>query len=199
MDLVSCIDRVLKGEREYFNGIVKHFQGPVYNTVYRMIGDKEEAKDLTQDVFLKVYKNLAAYDRQVKLSTWIYKIATNTCIDFLRKKREMLMDEVQQEGIDAKTIVFASTSKDTSPELALENKELKTLLHGQIGKLPENYKAVVVLKYVNDLTFEEIAQALDQPVNTIKTRLYRAREMLRDSLREIIVEERRDCGWTARK
>ena len=179
MDLEQCIEKILKGEKEYFNILVKQLQVQIYNLAVKMTGDKEEAKDLTQEVFLKVYKSFATYDKSVKITTWIYKIATNACIDYLRKKKEVLMINEDQE-------IQIENRFYSLPDKALENKELKQLIYSKIDLLPESYRMVVILKYINELTFEEIADILKQPVNTVKTKLYRAREKLRDSIIETV-------------
>ncbi len=181
MDLDVCVEKILKGEKEYFNVLVKQLQVPVYSLSIKMVGDKEEAKDLTQEIFLKVYKSFATYDKSVKITTWIYRIATNTCIDYLRKKKELLtLNEDQEMQIENRAYSL--------PEKAFESKELKLIIHSKINLLPEPYRVVVILKYVNELTFEEIADILKQPVSTIKTKLYRAREMLRGNLIKAIKE-----------
>ncbi|WP_051534222.1 RNA polymerase sigma factor [Desulfitibacter alkalitolerans] len=181
MDLELCVDKILAGEKEYFNVLVKHLQVQIYSLAVKMTGDREEAKDLTQEIFLKVYKSFATYDKSAKITTWIYKIATNTCIDYLRKKKELLMIEEEQE-------IQVENRFYSLPDRALESKELKQLIHSKINLLPESYRMVVILKYINELTFEEIADILKQPVNTVKTKLYRAREKLRDSLIETVKE-----------
>ena len=181
MDLELCVDKILAGEKEYFNVLVKHLQVQIYSLAVKMTGDREEAKDLTQEIFLKVYKSFATYDKSAKITTWIYKIATNTCIDYLRKKKELLMIEEEQE-------IQVENRFYSLPDRALESKELKQLIHSKINLLPESYRMVVILKYINELTFEEIADVLKQPVNTVKTKLYRAREKLRDSLIETVKE-----------
>lgn len=179
MDLDVCVEKIVKGEKEYFNVLVKQLQGPVYNLAVKMIGDKEEAKDLTQEIFLKVYKSFATYDKSAKVTTWIYRIATNTCIDYLRKKKELLMLEENQE-------IIIENRSYSLPERAFEGKELKQQINSKIDRLPESYRVVVILKYVNELTFEEIADILKQPVSTVKTKLYRAREMLKGYFSETI-------------
>lgn len=181
MDLELCVEKILAGEKEYFNVLVKQLQGQIYTLAVKMTGDREEAKDLTQEIFLKVYKSFATYDKSAKITTWIYKIATNTCIDYLRKKKELLMIQEDQE-------IQIENRFYSLPDRALENKELKQLINSKINLLPESYRMVVTLKYINELTFEEIADILKQPVNTVKTKLYRAREKLRDSLIETIRE-----------
>jgi len=181
VDLKQCVDKILAGEKEYFNVLVKQLQVKVYSLAVKMTGDKEEAKDLTQEIFLKIYKSFATYDKSVKITTWIYRIATNTCIDYLRKKKELLMLNEDQE-------IQIENRPYSLPDKALENKELKLLIQSKIDLLPESYRIVVVLKYINELTFEEIADILKEPANTVKTKLYRAREKLRDSLKETVRE-----------
>ncbi|KUO53125.1 MAG: hypothetical protein APF76_03540 [Desulfitibacter sp. BRH_c19] len=177
MDLDVCVEKIFKGQKEYFNVLVKQLQVPVYRLAVKMVGDKEEAKDLTQEIFLKVYKSFATYDRSVKITTWIYRIATNTCIDYLRKKKELLMLKEDQA-------IQIEKRADLLPEKAFEVKELSQDINSKINLLPESYRVVVILKYINELTFEEIADILKQPVSTVKTKLYRAREMLRGHLLE---------------
>lgn len=190
LELRKYVEKIIAGEKEYFDLLVKHFQQPIYNLVFRMINQKEEAKDVTQEVFLKVYKNISNYDQQAKVSTWIYRIATNTCIDYLRKKREMLFKDEKQIDFSNDNIAFTDESKLRSPQQIYESQELSRAINQNISALPEKYRAVVILKYINDLTFEEIAKIIGEPENTVKTRLYRGRELLRKDLAQTWAEER---------
>lgn len=165
----------------YFNILVKQLQRPIYTLSLRMTGDSEMAKDLTQDIFLKVYKNLASYNHQVKITTWIYTISTNTCIDYLRKKKDVLLFDDQKPAEMAQQIYDL-------PGQVLEKRELRQHIYEKIDCLPEHYRIVVILKYINELSFEEIAIVLDQPLSTVKTKLYRAKEMLRTHLTDIWIE-----------
>ncbi len=187
MEIDQCVEKIVSGDTTYFNILVKQLQTPIYTLVVRMIGDRDLAKDLTQDIFLKVYKNLATYNRSVKITTWIYTIATNTCIDYLRKKKDVLLFEDRQQ-LEIEHKVYAL------PEKFLENQELRQHIYEKIDLLPEHYRIIVILKYVNELTFEEIASVLDQPTNTIKTKLYRAKEMLKAHLSETWMERSEHYG-----
>ena len=181
MQLETCVEKFLNGEKAYFNILVQQLQRPIYTLSLRMTGDAEMAKDLTQDIFLKVYKNLASYNNSVKITTWIYTIATNTCIDYLRKKKDILLfDDHQQAEFEQQTYDL--------PGHALENRELRRHIYEKIDCLPEHYRIVVILKYINELSFEEISLILNQPVNTVKTKLYRAKDILKTHLADTWIE-----------
>src|SRR5262249_54044703 len=151
----KIVERVLKGETEAFNLLVQQWEKPIYNFIFRLIGDREEAMDLCQESFMKAYRELATLKDRDRFSSWLYRIAHNTCYSRLRKDIGKTFVELSPET--------SSTKSAVDSRLAVE----KALQH-----LPEEQRETVVLKIFHDLKFEEIAEIQGAPVSTVKSRLY---------------------------
>lgn len=172
----------LKGDQQAFGEIVGLYQDKLYHMAYRMLGSRQEAEDAVQDAFLRVYRNLDRYDDTMKFSTWIYRIATNLCIDRLRKRKptySLDADTTEHEGLDGYSMI---PSDNRTPESEVLLSETQQIVHKAIETLPAKYKSVMVLRYMHDLSLQEIGDVLDMPVTTIKTRVHRGREFLRKKL-----------------
>lgn len=172
------VERALTGQKECFAELVKKHKNAVYTIILRMIHDPEEAYDLSQDAFLKAYKNLARYDVQYKFSTWLYRIAVNTALDYLKAKKHRMAEtfkKLEDVGFSEKTHASQDISRDVL--LKMEVQEL-------LNALPPRYKAVFVLKFSQELTYEEIADILKMPVGTVKMQIHRARAMLLGKMKE---------------
>jgi RNA polymerase sigma-70 factor, ECF subfamily len=161
----KLVERVLKGDSEAFNLLVRQWEKPIYNFILRMIGDRDEAMDLCQDVFMKAYRELATLKDLERFSAWLYRIAHNTCYSRLRKDIGKIFVPFDPDSRGASTPI--------EERLAVE----KALL-----QLPDDQREVVVLKVYQDLKFEEIAAIQDAPVSTVKSRLYMGFEKLRSIL-----------------
>ncbi|WP_321575647.1 RNA polymerase sigma factor SigW [Paenibacillus guangzhouensis] len=171
-----------KGDQRAFAEIVELYKDKIFHLAYRMLNNRHEAEDVVQDTFLRVYKNLDRYDENQKFSTWIYRIGTNLCIDRLRKRKPTYSLDAEmndQEGVDGYSIL---PSDDRTPESELLLSETQQLIRQAIESLPAKYKTVMVLRYLQDLSLQEISDVLDMPVTTIKTRVHRGREYLRKKL-----------------
>lgn len=162
---------------EAFGELVRRYQHKIFNFVYRMLGDREEAEDLTQETFLRAFKALPTFRAGARFSPWLYRVATNATLNLLRGRRRTAPWDSDLEVV----------SKLPSPEHIVEGRETASLLASLILELPAHYRTVLVLRHVNELSYQEIAQALDLPLGTVKARLYRAREMMQLRLRE--------AGW----
>ncbi len=162
-----------KNEPAAFAELMLRYQDSVHNYLYRMIGNREDAADLTQEVFLRVYKALHRFREGAPFRPWMYKIATNVAINHLRARKQTvaLEDEapVRDEGI--------------SPDRAAELKELQHQVGGVLMTLPEAYRAVLLMRHIEELSYDEMAQALGVPLGTVKVRLHRARLQLMEKLR----------------
>jgi RNA polymerase sigma factor (sigma-70 family) len=171
----EIINRCVDGDTEIFTQIVSRYKRLVYSTVYYMIKDKESIDDLSQEVFLRVYRNLEKYNSEYKFSTWIVKIATNLCLDTIKKKKvqSVCIDEVYDLQSDIKT-----------PEDVYIAKEQKIKLNKAVDELPEMYKVPIVLYHKNGMSYDEIMKILDEPMSIVKNRLYRARNILKQKLFE---------------
>jgi RNA polymerase sigma-70 factor (ECF subfamily) len=170
------------GDRLAFAELVDLYKDKLFHMAYRMLSQKQEAEDVVQETFLRVYANLDRYDENQKFSTWIYRIATNLCIDRLRKRKASYSLDAEMpegEGADWYSLL---PSEQTTPETDLLLTETQEQIRKAIETLPEKYKAVVILRYLQDLSLQEISDVLQMPVTTIKTRVHRGREFLRRKL-----------------
>jgi len=181
----SRIKQVLKGDQSAFADIVEIYKDKVYQLCYRMLGNRHEAEDMAQEAFIRAYVNISRFNINLKFSTWLYRIATNLCIDRIRKKKPDYYLDAEVSGTDGLTM-YSQVAADTSlPEDDLENLELQETIQKEISKLPEKYRSVIVLKYIEELSLNEISEILDIPLGTVKTRIHRGREALRHQLRNV--------------
>ncbi|MDQ0063078.1 RNA polymerase sigma-70 factor (ECF subfamily) [Paenibacillus harenae] len=172
----------LKGDQGAFAELVSLYQDKLFHMAYRMLNNRQESEDVVQDTFLRVYKNLDRYDENLKFSTWIYRIATNLCIDRLRKRKPVYSldaESTEHEGLDGYSMI---PSDDRTPETELLLSDTQRIIHQAIETLPPKYKTVMTLRYMQDLSLQEIGDIMDMPVTTIKTRVHRGREFLRKKL-----------------
>lgn len=170
---VVIIKKCLSGEKEVFSELVTRYKKLIYNVIYNMIKNKDEVCDIAQEVFIRIYKSLDKYDPQYKFSTWSVKIATNYCLDVIRKKKfdTMPIDEV----------LGVSSDVDT-PESSYIKREQSEKINDELSKLPEKYRVPLILYHKNGLSYEEMTQVLNEPMSIIKNRLFRARQMLKEKL-----------------
>jgi RNA polymerase sigma-70 factor (ECF subfamily) len=171
---LAWIDQALAGDRAAFAQLMHRYAGAVYNLAYRMLGSAEDAEDASQEIFLRAYTRLASFDRERRFSTWLLSIGSNYCIDRLRRRRFawLTLDDA----------AYALPSHEPGPERSALADERRALVQQALRKLPDNYRTVTVLRYWNDLSYEEISQVTGLPESTIKTRLHRARHMLARAL-----------------
>jgi RNA polymerase sigma-70 factor (ECF subfamily) len=173
------------GDREAFEELVQLYKDKIYHLAYRMLGNRQEAEDAVQETFLRVYMNLGRYDEAQKFSTWIFRIGTNLCIDRLRKKKpNYSLDSELPEG-DGGDWYSMLPSEEASPEDQFVLSETQRHIRKAIEAMPDKYKSVVVLRYLHDLSLQEIGDVLDLPVTTVKTRVHRGREFLRQQLEKL--------------
>lgn len=170
---LELIKLCLDGDNSYFTELVSRYKNLVYSIILRMINDNEEANDLAQEVFVKVYKNLDKYYPEFKFSTWIIRITTNHVIDYRRKK---VKDTVPISDVEYEL------SSDDSPEEAYIIKEEKEKLNKVLNKLPDMYKIPIVLYHQQGLSYQEISDIIDEPLSKVKNRIFRGRRMLKDML-----------------
>jgi len=172
----EIVKKCINGEEEYFETLISRYKNLVYSIVLKMVNDREEVNDLSQEIFIKIYKNLDKYSNEFKFSTWITRITTNHIIDYRRKKKcdTVFIDDVACDVVT-----------NTSPESEYIRKEQKLNLEKLVGKLPEMYKIPIVLYHQKGFTYQEIANATNQSLSKVKNRIFRGRKMLKsDFLRE---------------
>lgn len=178
-DLVASAVSGLEGS---FEELVRRYQRPISAYVYRMVGDYESALDLTQEIFIKVYNSLRRYRSEFKFSTWIYKIAHNSAVDHLR--RTATREQSLISGPEGDQFELPIESGRLSPEQESERKERRNEIESVIRTLPANYRELIILRHSQDLTYEEIVEVTGLPLGTVKNRLFRAREMMRQTFLE---------------
>jgi len=178
-DLVTSAISGLDGS---FEELVRRYQRPISAYVYRMVGNYESALDLTQEIFIKVYNSLRRYRPEFKFSTWIYKIAHNSAVDHLR--RTSTREQSLISGTDGDSFELPLESSRLTPEQESEQKERRIEIESVVRTLPSNYRELIILRHSQDLTYEEIVEVTGLPLGTVKNRLFRAREMMRQQFLE---------------
>ncbi len=181
LDDRALVARILGGDRDRFTELVRRYEKRVVNYVYRITHRYEEAHDLAQDIFVKVYLALDRYDSKYQFSTWLFRIAQNAAIDVLRKKT---ISEVPlarpSEDEPQKEREFADPG--VSPYRALKNKQLSAAIEKAVGNLPPDYRELIQLRHFAELSYEEIATMKKLPLGTVKNKLFRARNLLKEQL-----------------
>lgn len=177
----ELINSYLNGNSRAFADILSLYLTPLYNFIFRLTNDNQLSEDIVQEVFIKVWKNLRKFDQKKKFKTWIFTIARNTAIDFLRKNKEIHFSEFEN-GEEENFI--ENTLSDTAPlpdEMMIKNEDADALKKA-LDEIPLFYKEVLLLRYMENLTFEEIGKALNKPLNTVKSQNGRALQILKEKL-----------------
>lgn len=180
----ALIRRALTGDQRAYKKLRVKYHESIYNLIYRMIRDKHEVEDLTQEAFIKAFMSLSSFNDEFAFSTWLYKIATNNCIDYIRRKK--LQTFSIDKPIESKESDYTFELPDSTyePDLELINRQRKKLLEDAINSLPAKYRHVIHLRHVEEKEYQEIATILKLPLGTIKAHIFRAREMLNKYLRD---------------
>jgi RNA polymerase sigma-70 factor (ECF subfamily) len=177
------------GRSDSFEELVRRYQRPITGYVFRIVGEYEASLDVTQEVFIKVYNSLAKYSSDYKFSTWLYRIAHNAAVDHLRRNT-VSPQSLETENADG-TFELQLESGVASPEQDHERSQWRSEIEVVVELLPSAYRELIVLRHGQDLSYDEIAEVTGLPLGTVKNRLFRAREMMRN-----IFTER---GWTGFK
>ena len=176
----ELVQTAVAGREASFEELVRRYQRPIAAYVYRMVGDYDSALDLTQEVFIKVYNSLNRYRSEFKFSTWIYKIAHNAAIDHLR--RHSVREQTLSGSVEGERREITIESKRLTPEQESERKERRLEIESVVQLLQPAYRELIVLRHSHDLSYDEIAEVTGLPLGTVKNRLFRAREAMRDLL-----------------
>lgn len=175
---VELVVSALKGGDSEFEELVRRYQRPIHSYVSRMLNDYEAALDVTQEVFIKVFNSLGRYSSEYKFSTWLYRIAHNAAIDHLRRNSGNLQS-IETETADGAYELQIESSLP-SPELEHERSEWRLEIEAVVKCLPAAYRELILLRHSQDLSYDEIAEITELPLGTVKNRLFRAREMMRE-------------------
>jgi RNA polymerase sigma factor (sigma-70 family) len=180
----ALIKRALAGDQKAYKKLRIKYHEAIYNLIYRMIRDKDEVEDLTQEAFIKAFTSLSSFNDEFAFSTWLYKIATNNCIDYIRRKK--LQTFSIDKPIESKESDFVYELPDSTyePDQELIDRQRKKMLEDAISSLPAKYRQVIHLRHVEEKEYQEIAAILKLPLGTVKAHIFRAREMLNKYLRD---------------
>ena len=178
----ELVARAVGGREDCFEELMRRYQRPIAAYVYRMVGDYDSALDLTQEVFIKVYNSLGRYRSEFKFSTWIYRIAHNSAIDHLRRSGGFRTEDLDGRAQDGSSYPMPLASSAPSPEQESERKERRAEIEEIVGQLQPAYRELIVLRHAHDLSYDEIAEVTGLPLGTVKNRIFRAREAMRELL-----------------
>ncbi len=180
------IKNALKGDQTAYRTILKKYHDQVYNLLYRMVHDKDEVEDLTQEAFIKAFNSLKNFNEEFAFSTWLYKIATNNCIDYIRKKK--LATFSIDKPLESKDGEYSFEIPDSTyePDKTLIAGQRSKILEDAVNALPEKYRQVILMRHTEDKDYQEIADELKLPLGTVKAHIFRAREILYKRLKKKI-------------
>ncbi|MBL7966365.1 MAG: sigma-70 family RNA polymerase sigma factor [Prolixibacteraceae bacterium] len=188
----TLVEAALAGEEKAFAKLMSRYKDAIYFMLLKMVNNKNDAEDLTLEAFGKAFKNLHQYSPNYAFSTWLFKIATNNCIDFLRKRRGVYIsiENNQENGDNDPPIKLRST--DPNPEEKLIRIQKAFLMRKIVHRLKPRYRILVELRYFREFSYEEIAKELNLPLGTVKAQLFRAREMLFKMIESTEIDENED-------
>jgi RNA polymerase sigma-70 factor (ECF subfamily) len=185
----TIIVAVLDGDKESYALLMRRYNGPLFRYLLRMVGHHDEAEDLAQEAFLRAYISLASYNAQYRFSTWLFRIATNLALNWLKAKRRVISLDALQNPPDRPPMEIPDHRVDLHPDRHIEREELALLVQKCLEELPPAYRTVVALRHIVDLSYSEIASSTGIPLNTVRSRLHRGRERLGKCLAQQLPEE----------
>ena len=174
----AIIKQVLEGDVNAFEGLVKEYEKNVYNLARRMTGDPEDAADMAQDAFIKAYSSLSSFRGDSKFSVWLFRIVSNLCLDFLRSRKRRPTVSLSAESDEGEDMEFDIADESQSPETLLEQKLTREAVRRGLDSLPPEQRQILLLREIQGLSYEEIAQVLELETGTVKSRIFRARKRL---------------------
>ena len=185
---LELVDAALAGDQKAYTSLMSAYRENIYFMMLKMVSNKDDADDLTVEAFGKAFKRLEQYKPDFAFSTWLFKIASNNCIDFLRRKKKatlVSLDQgyVNEEGDESK---FDVEEEGLDPEQAFMKAQRKEEMHKIVDQLKPKYKKLVELRYFDELSYDEIAEELDLPLGTVKAQLFRARELMFEILKHSV-------------
>ena len=181
----KIIKKAAAGSADAFEQLLLKYQTPIYNLCLRMTGNPEDAADMTQEAFLKAWRSLSSFQFESSFSTWLYRLTTNTCLEYLRSLKRRPQCSLTVGDDEGEEQVLDVTDKAPTPEEALLSAEERSQLVHALSQLEASQRQIITLRVVNDLSYAEIAEILDVKEGTVKSRLARARDNLRKKLLQI--------------
>ncbi len=176
LDDPVILERFKNGDTSAFKEIVIAYQDNIYELCFRMLGDRDNAQDAAQETFLKAYQGIGRFEPDASIYTWLYRIGVNTCIDY---KRRSALESFFRRPFSSGDAIEQEPSDAPSPERLAESKQAAAALQKALGKLSHKLRAVIVMKEIEELSYEDIAKVLDISLGTVKSRISRAREELK--------------------
>jgi len=172
----ALVSRSARGDEQAFGVLVERYKGMLYSMAYRLMKDRGRAEDAAQESFIKAWAALPGFKGESKFSSWMYRICYNTCISELRKKRpEVELDEAMGVGVEG-------------PAQEFRNRDIQAVIHDEVSRLPDDYRAALTLFHFNGLSYDEIARLVHKPMGTVKAQIHRGRALLKARLLERV-------GW----
>lgn len=176
------VQQVLEGDTNAFEELVLEYEKKVYNVALRILGNSEDAADMTQEAFIKAYNSLSGFRGDSKFSVWLTRIVSNLCLDFLRSRNRRPTISLSMEDDDGDDVQMDIADTRQSPELLLERSLTRESVRRGLRSLPEDYREILLLREIQGLSYDEIAAALNIEVGTVKSRIFRGRKKLCDYL-----------------
>lgn len=177
------IKKAKKGDSAAFSALMEQHFAMIYNLALRMSGNPDDASDLTQEAMIKLFKNIGAFEGKSKFSTWVYRVAANTCLDELRKiKRKKAVSLDAEYETEDGSVGYEAEDTAPTPDVSAERSELKSIVAKAVSRLGEEYRTAVILRDINGLSYTEIAEVIGCSVGTVKSRISRGRANLKEIL-----------------
>lgn len=180
------IGLALSGDEKAYESLLNKYRNLVFSIMLKMARNKQEAEDLTQEAFMKAFSSLATFNDEFAFSTWLMKIASNNCIDFLRKRKLRTYSIHEPVQYKDEKIEIDIPDRDPTPEKTLIQSERSRMIEETIQALPERYRYVIILRHKEEKSYEEIAEIMNLPLGTVKAQIFRAREILNKNLKEAL-------------
>ena len=181
MDEKQLVNKILAGDSKAYKTFIDTYKRLVAHVVFRMVYNPTDREDLCQDVFIKAYQNLQGFQFQSKISTWLARIAYNTCVNYLQKMRTPLLGDSTPEDLSFESVA----TRDMDPYAEAEGSDLNRMIRRHVNALPPLFRAIVTLYHLDGMKYDEISQVLELPVGTVKSYLFRARRILKKKLLEL--------------
>ena len=182
---LKLVQRTLKGEKSAFGELIRCYKIRIFNLMYRMTGRREDAEDLTQEAFLRAYAGLHTFRSNMRFSPWMFRIASNLCLNWKRKHRLEDVGISPGESVSMTGLPSLERPRFAQPDYQSETRELDLRLQEEIAKLPPHYRLVFNLRYIEAHSCKQISEIMDIPEGTVKTYLFRAREILKNKLKSV--------------
>lgn len=181
----KLINLARQGDQKAFESLLNKYRNLVYHVMIKMVGNSQEAEDLSQEAFIKAFNALATFNEEFAFSTWLMKIATNNCIDYLRKKKLKVFSINEPIQYKDEELQYEIPDQEMTADRKMLAEERSRFINNAIQSLPPRYRHVILLRHKEEKSYEEIAEILNLPLGTVKARIFRAREMLNKKIKNL--------------